>query len=187
MERADAITKSEGETLLKLARDSVQAAVSKFDVVLPDEAFLQAHRGVFVTHKSQGRLRGCIGYPTTSKPLAETVLKAATSAALHDNRFNAVTEEELPQLEVEVSVLTPPVAVKDVTEIVIGQHGLIVSQDSNRGLLLPQVAPEQGWTREQLLQQTCIKAGLPPTAWQTGAQLEIFEAQIFQEHAAPKG
>ena len=181
MDGARRLTEAEGETLLRFAREAVHAAVEHTQVTIPAAAFLATHRGVFVTLKSKGRLRGCIGYPIPAGPLAEILPKAARAAALDDHRFEAVSASELDRLKIEVSVLSPPVFVHTVADIEIGRHGLIVSYDSSRGLLLPQVASEQGWDRETLLEQTCVKAGLARSAWQSGAQLQTFEAQVFEE------
>lgn len=136
--------------------------------------------GAFVTLRCDGELRGCIGYIEAQKPLVETVEEAAMRAALDDYRFFPVTMEEVPRLEIEISVLSPLKCVDSVEEIVVGTHGLIVESKNRRGLLLPQVPVEQGWDREVFLSQTCRKAGLPPTAWsEPGVKLYSFTAEIF--------
>jgi AmmeMemoRadiSam system protein B/AmmeMemoRadiSam system protein A len=139
--------------------------------------------GVFVSlhRRKGGRLRGCIGSLQPRLPLVEAVVEEARNAATRDPRFPAVRAEELDGLEIEVSVLGPVVAVHDIDEIVIGRDGLLVTLGAQRGVLLPQVAEEQRWTREQFLTNTCLKAELPANAWQSGAMVERFAAQVFGE------
>ena len=114
----------------------------------------------------QGKLRGCIGVVETSEPLSSSIVHCASSAALRDPRFPPVSEEELGAVEVELSLLSRPAPLL-VSEIEIGRHGLIVSKDGRRGLLLPQVAVEHKLSREQFLAETCRKAGLSGDAWRT--------------------
>lgn len=137
--------------------------------------------GVFVTLKKNGLLRGCIGTVECRQPLAEEIARAAVSAAREDPRFPPVSTDELPGLDVEISVLGPLERIDplDPDSIVVGRHGLVVEQGWRRGLLLPQVAPEWGWDREQFLAHTCRKAGLPPDAWRRGADVYRFEADVF--------
>jgi len=152
-------------------------------------------RGVFVTLKRypDDALRGCIGYPLPVLPLRLAVAQAAVSAAVEDYRFRPVRADELPRISVEVSVLTVPVLLRfstpeeAVRAVVVGRDGLIVEGLGSSGLLLPQVAPEQGWSAEELLEGTCEKAGLPTTAWRDPRiKLRRFEAEIFRE-VAPDG
>ena len=142
-------------------------------------------RGAFVTLHVRGKLRGCVGQVETNKSLAETVARCAISAAREDDRFNPVQPGEVAQLEIEISVLSPP---KQITpsEIVIGKHGLIIECGPFRGLLLPQVAAERHWTAEKFLSETCLKAGLPSEAWKSAeTQIFGFTAEVFSEHEAP--
>ena len=152
-------------------------------------------RGVFVTlkHHPSGDLRGCIGYPLPVFPLGEAIPRAALAAAVDDPRFPPVRSGELDRLTVEVSVLTVPEPIRAarpddlVRAVVVGRDGLIVEGLGSSGLLLPQVAPEQGWTSEELLEGTCEKAGLPPGAWRDlRVTVKRFEAEIFAERA-PNG
>ena len=154
-------------TLLLYARESVQSAVlrSAAPEPLQREAFGIAC-GVFVTVHVQGKLRGCIGVVETSEPLGASILHCASGAALRDPRFPPVREEELRALEVELSLLSRPAPLL-VSEIELGKHGLIVTKDRRRGLLLPQVAVEHKLNREQFLAETCRKAGLSGEAWRT--------------------
>jgi AmmeMemoRadiSam system protein A len=120
------------------------------------------------------------------KPLFETVRDVAAMAAVKDERFPPVTAKELAELDYEVSVLSPLRRVLDVKEIRVGQHGLVMKKGADEGLLLPQVPTEQGWDRMSFLQQTCRKAGLPPSAWQDpDTDIFQFTALIFSDHQAP--
>lgn len=139
-------------------------------------------RGAFVTLKKKGRLRGCIGYIEAIKPLFTTIREMAHAAAFNDWRFPPVTAAEVPELEIEISVLSPVREITDTSEIEVGRHGIIITRGANRGLLLPQVATEWGWDRDTFLRETCRKAGLPMDAWEKkGTKIEIFSAEIFSE------
>ncbi len=172
--------------LLGLARDAIEAHLARrpMPVVDPAAGLLELRGGAFVTLRRGGELRGCIGNPESDDPLADTVMRCAVAAASEDPRFDPVTAGEFRLLEIEVSVLTPVEPVGDVHEIEVGRHGLVAEQDNRRGLLLPQVATEWGWDREMFIAQACVKAGLRPGAWRTGARLYRFEAEVFAEHGA---
>jgi AmmeMemoRadiSam system protein A len=142
---------------------------------------LQTRSGVFVTLHNREKLRGCIGIINPLEPLFQTVQECAGSAATSDPRFSPITPSELEEIVIEISVLSPPEPLKDLNQIDVGVHGLIISQYGRRGLLLPQVATEQHWDRETFLAQTCRKAGLPLDAWQTGAEIKVFTAFVFAE------
>jgi AmmeMemoRadiSam system protein A len=140
-------------------------------------------RGAFVTLKKRGHLRGCIGYVAPVEALALAVRDVAAFAALRDQRFPPVTASELSELTYEVSVLSPLRRVLDTRRIRIGTDGLVVKRDASEGLLLPQVAPEQGWDRLQLLENTCLKAGLHGTAWKdANTDIFSFTALVFGDH-----
>lgn len=144
---------------------------------------LRADGACFVTLTNAGQLRGCIGNMIAEGPLVEAVVRNAISAC-QDPRFvdNPVTATELDQLHIEISYLSPLRPVKDPREIVVGQHGLLIGLGGQRGVLLPQVAYERGWTRDEFLAQTCRKAGLPPEAWELpAAEIHSFEAEVFGE------
>jgi uncharacterized protein len=152
-------------------------------------------RGVFVTLKlyPHDRLRGCIGYPLPVLPLGQAIDQAAIAAATEDPRFRAVRAPEFPNLVVEISVLTVPETIRArspaeiVAAVQVGRDGLIVERPGASGLLLPQVAPEQGWSAEEFLDGTCEKAGLPAGAWRRpDVRVQRFEAEIFGE-ASPGG
>jgi AmmeMemoRadiSam system protein B/AmmeMemoRadiSam system protein A len=151
--------------------------VPEFNV---DSATLKENRGAFVTITKKGQLRGCIGYIEGRGPLHKTVEEMAEAAAFRDPRFGSVTERELPDLEYEISVLTPLQRITDVNEIEVGKHGIYMKKGWNSGLLLPQVATEYGWDRQTFLEHTCQKAGLPTNAWKDkSTEIYIFSADIF--------
>ena len=179
------LTASEKKQLLEIARKSVESAVGQnkaYELPANLPASLMQDRGAFVTLKEKGELRGCIGYTVAMQPLAETVRDVAALAALRDTRFHPVSPGELGQLTYEVSVLSPLRHVTDTNQIKVGEHGLMIVKGRTRGLLLPQVAPEQHWDRNTLLDETAIKAGLPPKAWrEKDADLFMFTAVVFGE------
>jgi uncharacterized protein len=176
------IPRDDGLCLVKLARAAVVAAALGDQAPEPPTTGVCALRaGAFVTLRRRGDLRGCIGQPEPRDPLGAVIVHCARAAALEDPRFTPVQPQELPTLDVEISVLTKPEIVLDPSAIVVGRHGLIVTRGGRRGLLLPQVAVEWGWTREEFLAHTCRKAGLPSDAWQHGAEVSAFEAEIFSE------
>ena len=133
---------------------------------------------MFTTLYRSDKLRGCVGYIQAVRPLVIAVAETARAAAMDDNRFTPVERDELPELRVSISVLSPTFAIEP-NQIEIGRHGLLIHQNSQRGLLLPQVASEHGWDIETFLEQTCYKAGLPGYAWKQGAAIEAFTAEIF--------
>jgi AmmeMemoRadiSam system protein A len=179
------IPHAEGHGLVALARAAVVAAAhGERPPVPPRDGVYALQAGAFVSLHRDGELRGCIGQTEPRDVLGDVIVHCAGAAALEDPRFTPVQPDELRGLDVEVSVLTPPVPVTDPSTIVVGRHGLIVGRDGRRGLLLPQVAVEWGWTREEFLAQTCRKAGLPPDAWRRGADVFAFEAEIFSEENA---
>lgn len=179
------LTSAEKRQLLEIARKSAESAVKDNQVYeLPANlpASLMQDRGAFVTIKENGELRGCIGYTAAIQSLAQTVRDVAGFAALRDPRFRPVTPGELRQLTYEVSVLSPMRRVMDVNQIKVGEHGLMIKKGRYRGLLLPQVAPEQHWDRKTFLDETAMKAGLPAKAWRDNdADLFMFTAVVFGE------
>lgn len=178
------LTEAQRQALVETARAAVGRVVAGADPKAVRTALeLPAASGVFVTLKERGQLRGCLGTLQATRDLAGTVARCAADAATSDPRFSPVSPAELPGLSVEVSVLGPlePIDPASPDAIVIGRHGLVAEQGARRGLLLPQVATEWGWTVEQFLRQTCRKAGLPDDAWQHGARIFRFEAEVFGE------
>ncbi len=142
---------------------------------------LQARQATFVTLTVGGKLRGCVGNLDPPGTLEESVASCAVAAATADPRFPPLSPEEFHQARIEISLLTPPVPVAGPREVTPGIHGIIVSQGERRGLLLPQVATEHGWTAETFLSQGSVKAGLRPDAWRAGAGIEVFTAEVFAE------
>ncbi len=141
--------------------------------------------GVFVTLRKRGELRGCIGRIQTDEPLSTTVPAVALDAALHDPRFPPVTGEELDDIHVEVSILTPPSPLQDLKDLAPGRDGVILEHEGRRGVFLPVVWDETGWTRLEFLRELASqKAGLAPDAWQ-GASLFVFQDQVFEEEPLP--
>ena len=184
------LTEADQQTLLQMARDAMREQLSHgrlSEVPAPAEV-LQQPCGAFVTLRKGKRLRGCIGYVEARRPLYMTVRECAVAAALHDPRFCAVTLQELPELNLEISVLSPLAEITP-EKIEIGRHGLLISQEPYHGLLLPQVAVEWKWDAPRFLEETCLKAGLPADAWRHGARIQAFTAQVFEEaerlHSAP--
>ncbi len=177
------LTDTDRHQLLTIARTSIDCHLNKKP--LPDFDLSQTLRdngAAFVTLTKYGRLRGCIGYTVAFKPLWETVSECAVKAATEDPRFPQVRANDLPNLHIEISVLTPLEKVKSLDEIKVGRDGLMISMGSRRGLLLPQVATENGWTETEFLEQTCRKAGLPESAYKSpNAVIERFQAVIFEE------
>jgi AmmeMemoRadiSam system protein A len=174
-------TDAQRHAMLELARAAVHAEVTGSPPPATVEIDLPGATGAFVTLKRRGQLRGCLGTLECRSSLAEEVARCAASAAREDPRFAPVAVSELADLDVEVSVLGPLESIDplDLDAIVVGRHGLVVERGTHRGLLLPQVAPEWGWTRDQFLAQTCRKAGLPEDAWRHGARVYRFEADVF--------
>jgi AmmeMemoRadiSam system protein A len=189
--------------LLRLAHDSISSALHRREISLDAPSpHLAEPRGVFTSlylrrkrqpdqrsqdqHKEDQReeeLRGCVGYILPTCPVFRAVAETARAAAFDDNRFPPVTPEEAPHLQIELSILSParPLPAE---QIEVGRHGLLISGQGRRGLLLPQVPVERGWDRTTFLEQTCRKAGLPRDAWQKGATIEAFTAEVFGEKSS---
>jgi AmmeMemoRadiSam system protein A len=183
-EQQGELNEEQQQILLKLARDTIRSYVT--DRTIPDlptgHAIFEAPRAVFVTLHKHGQLRGCIGCLEAQEPLAAAVRSSAISAATQDPRFPPVTAAELPEIEIEISVLSPLRQVASAEEITVGEHGVMVADGYRRGVFLPQVAPEQGWDRDTMLDCLCThKAGLPRDAWRRGAELHVFTTQVFSE------
>jgi AmmeMemoRadiSam system protein A len=178
------LSTTERKALLDFARQTIVARLT--GAAPPAPLALERpheHAGAFVTLHISGDLRGCIGYPGSTKRLDEVVGHCAVAAATEDPRFPTLAPSELRDLEVEISVLTPITRVSDVTEIEVGRDGLVVQDGFRKGLLLPQVATEHRWDRDTFLSHTCLKAGLRPDAWRTGATISRFQAEVFGDDA----
>ena len=174
---------SQKEILLKLARDAIRAYLENETVISPTaDEFLNEPTAAFVTLKIEEELRGCIGSVEASEPLGVTVIHCAISAAFRDPRFPPLTREEYPFVNLEISVLSPFQTISNPEEVIAGTHGIMLTKDYHRGLLLPQVAVEYDWDREAFLSFTCKKAGLPPDAWKDPeTTIAIFTAEVFGE------
>jgi AmmeMemoRadiSam system protein A len=167
--------------LLKLAHDAIASKIERREIShAPSSPHLAEPRGVFTTLYHRGNLRGCIGQVFPLAPLYRTVIETARGAAFGDPRFAPLTNEELPEVGISLSILSQLESIRP-EEIEIGRHGLLITLGSRRGLLLPQVPVEHAWDRITFLGQTCIKAGLPPNAWQTGAEIAAFTAEVFSD------
>jgi uncharacterized protein len=175
------IALADRKRLVDLARAAVIARVRRAPAPDAPDDLNVATSGVFVTIYWRGELRGCLGTLDERERLADAVVRLGGDVAEKDYRFAPLQAHELNDVSIDLSVLTSPEPVQDVTEIVVGRDGLIVEQGARRGLLLPQVAPEHGFDRETFLAHTCKKAGLPADAWQKGATIYRFEAEVFSE------
>ncbi len=194
------LSDEEGKFLLQLARNTVTQYLENGKILKPSKDTpkkLFEQCGVFVTINSlrggEKELRGCIGYPYPTSPLVEAVIDSAINASTQDPRFEPMSPEELDRVVFEISVLTPPEPVQTsdpkeyVKSIKVGEDGLIIERGYRKGLLLPQVPIEWGWSEEEFLCQCCMKAGLPPDSWLTkDAKISKFKAIIFEEQS-PNG
>lgn len=171
--------------LLRIARETL--AYETRGEPIPDfsdtvkKGVMTDNYGVFVTLKKRGELRGCIGSIIGTEPLWRGVIRNTINAASHDPRFPRVTTEEEPDIRIEISVLTPPRDVLGPEDIVAGRDGVILSQGASRAVFLPQVAPEQGWDVDEMLDHLAMKAGLRPGAWRSGTTFQTFQAHVFAE------
>jgi uncharacterized protein len=173
----------ERRLLLQSAHDAIVSTLEgREELPFTPSAHLAELRGVFTTLYSIGRLRGCVGYPTALMPLYRAVTESARAAAFEDPRFPPVDLEEARTVKICLSVLSPLQSILP-EQIEVGRHGLLISEGSSRGLLLPQVPLEHGWDRDTFLEQTCRKAGLPTDAWCNGAKVKIeaFTAEVFAD------
>jgi uncharacterized protein len=174
--------------MLTLARSAILSTLEKklrdrgaFGSAALERACFSLRRGVFVTLEVHGNLRGCIGVVEARDPLGESIVHCAQGAAFRDPRFAPLRVEEVPGLQIEISVLSGVFPI-DPGEIEIGKHGLVISRKGYRGLLLPQVATENKLARESFLAETCHKAGLPRDAWRDPAtRIDAFTCEIFHE------
>ena len=187
----DLLTPTEGACALSYARHILYEHVAEERFREPNfSPVFSQKRGVFVTLTKNGNLRGCIGFPHAILPLKEAIREAACSAATGDPRFPPVTSRELPELSVEVTVLTEPEVLNAAPEdrpskVEVGRHGLIIRGFGRSGLLLPQVPVEWGWNVMEFLDHTCMKAGLPKGCWrESTVEIFTFEGQIFSEKSS---
>ncbi len=175
-------TAEDRRLLLQIARDAIAAHLAGAPPPPMAGADVLARTGgAFVTIHNRGSLRGCIGHIDADEPLGVVVPRCAVAACSSDPRFPAIAASELAEIDLELSLLGPLEPIAGPDQIEIGRHGLVVERGWHRGLLLPQVATEWGWDAVSFLEHTCRKAGLPPDAWQRGAQLWRFDAEVFAE------
>jgi len=180
------LTAEERGILLRAARQTIESRLEHRSCPQPQASGnLKKKCGAFVTLTKKGSLRGCIGFVVAARPLLETVIEAAEASAFHDPRFPPLDRRELPQISIDISVLSEPRPLASLDEIQVGTHGLIVRRGLRSGLLLPQVATEYGWDRDTFLTHTCYKAGLPGDAWRAqDTEIELFSAEVFGEQGA---
>jgi AmmeMemoRadiSam system protein A len=177
------LSHAEKEKLLRMARETLAEYLKAGTIpaFLPGEPGLLQEVAAFVTlRRRDGELRGCIGRVEVSQPLYRTVQECVISAAVNDFRFPPVTAAELDDILVEISALSPFRPIHSPEEVQVGRHGLLIRKDARVGLLLPQVASDRNWSREEFLQAICLKAGLPSNAWRD-ADLYVFSAEVFEE------
>ncbi|MBN2322412.1 MAG: AmmeMemoRadiSam system protein A [Spirochaetes bacterium] len=178
------LLREEKRALLDLARSTIRARLDRTPPPSEDapSSTLKEPRGAFVTLHKKGALRGCIGIVEAIKPLWRTVSEMALASAFSDPRFPPLLKEEYDGIEIEISVMSPVRKVDTVDEIEVGTHGIIIKRGFQQGLLLPQVATEEGWDRETFLEHTCYKAGLGGGCWKRqGTEISVFSAEVFSE------
>jgi len=178
------LTDEEKATLFALAKDTLAWCVSKRKESFPIESYtitpkLKVNTATFVTLKIRGDLRGCIGSLVPVEPLYLSVHHNAVNAAMHDPRFSPVRSAELPEITVDVSVLSPIRDIPGLDAFKLGQHGIILGMGQARAVFLPEVATEQGWTKEETLAYLSQKAGLSADAWRKGAKFQVFESVVL--------
>jgi hypothetical protein len=177
---AETLTDEDKALLLRIAKDAVEAKLRRKAFTPPEHENLDFTQGAFVTITVNGELRGCIGQIRGREPIAGTIAEMAVQAAFEDPRFEPVTREELEVLTFEISILSPLKRVRAIGDIVVGKHGLLIKLDWHSGLLLPQVASENGWALDEFLEQTCLKAGLPKHGYKDKyAEIYSFTAVVF--------
>jgi AmmeMemoRadiSam system protein A len=178
------LTELEQKSLLGIARSTIESHIrtGKIPEAKPLTPKLAEKRGAFVTLQERGELRGCIGYVEAVRPLYQAVREMAVAASTEDPRFPPVGVEELENVDIEITVLSPLRPLPSPDSVIVGKHGLVIRKGFRSGLLLPQVPFEQGWDREQFLANICLKAGLPASAYkEKDAQLFCFTGQVFGE------
>ena len=185
------LTDSEKDTLFAIAKDTLAwcvpgaaGAMNKKQGPFSIESYtitprLKAHDATFVTLKIRGELRGCIGSLAPVEPLYLSVHHNAVNAAMHDYRFSPLRGDELPDITVDVSILSPIRDIPNPDAFKLGQHGIILGKGAARAVFLPEVATEQGWTKEETLAYLSRKAGLSADAWREGARFQVFESVVL--------
>lgn len=180
--KSSPLNEREKRALLGLARSTIASWLGRPGATAPDDALPGVNGGAFVSLHRWGSLRGCIGTFATDQPVVDTVRDMALAAASSDPRFPPLRDDELDDVNLEISVLSPRWRATSIDEIQVGVHGLSIQRGAHRGVLLPQVATRFGWDRDTFLEETCRKAGLPPDAWKDPTtRLELFTAEVFAE------
>jgi len=176
------LSTADKKELLKYARETIDQYFETRTVPLPGNINpdLKIKRGAFVTLKKHSKLRGCIGHMAEDTPLSTIIGAMALQAAFNDRRFNPLSHDELPEVEIEISVLTPFTKIKNADDIQLGLDGVIVKKGGRQAVFLPQVATETGWSKEMFLDQLCYKAGLDAGDWKS-SELFTFQADVFSE------
>lgn len=171
----------EKKILLSLARNTIAKSLGlSFEEI--DASLYDERRGSFVTLKMKGRLRGCIGYVLAIKPLYQQIIDLSLEAAYEDPRFPRLEKEEFPYIDIEISVMSAPKKIKDLSEFELSRDGIILTVGASSSIFLPQVADETGWTKDQMLAALSRKAGLYPDAYKsTEAKLMTFTAEVFHD------
>ncbi len=179
----ESLTPGGKTVLLSFARKTLGQFLTSETVPLARgfDPLLENRRGVFVTLRQNGRLRGCVGHMAEDLPLCQAVGAMALQAAFNDRRFRPVTLRELPGIEIEISALTPCRSIESIKEIQVGRDGVLLEKNGLSAVFLPHVATEQGWDRDQMLEHLCLKAGLPPGSWKDRTRFATFQADVFRE------
>ncbi|MCR4289592.1 MAG: AmmeMemoRadiSam system protein A [Candidatus Scalindua sp.] len=181
------------KALLSIARESIKSAITNTPNKQPQIEItrlgLQGKNGAFVTLKTHGKLRGCIGRMVSDIPLYKLVSEMAVSAAKEDPRFGQIKPSELEDLEIDISILSPLQKTDDPLDLELGRHGIYIKKEASNGCFLPQVATETGWTKEEFLSQCCsMKAGLSPDAWKhKNVEVYIFTVEMISEKINKNG
>jgi len=181
-----ALTDEEKQTLFAIVEETLQWCVSRSREAFSFDAYsitpkLKEETATFVTLKMRGALRGCIGSLAPVAPLYKSVHENAINASMKDFRFQPVSAAELPGLDVHISILSPIVGIGSLDEFKIGEHGIIIEKHGRRAVYLPEVAVEQGWTKEETLASLCRKAGLNADAWREGASYKVFSSVVLSK------
>jgi len=177
------LTISQKKALLEFARQTIANFLNSETIPLSRnfDPALKRKQGAFVTLRKKEDLRGCIGHMENDRPLCETIRSMALQAAFNDPRFQPLTVDELPDIEIEISVLTPDKKIDNAEEIIPGRDGVLLKKEGRQAVFLPQVATERNWNRYQLLDNLCIKAGFKTGSWKKDSELFTFQAIIFKE------
>ena len=172
------------KALLELARNTIKKRLlPNVDSVSVDKSQFEGFQGAFVSVHVDKDLRGCIGYIIGFQPLYKTIEDLALAAAFNDSRFNPISVDEVDKVDIEISILSEPAQIEDVSQIVVGKHGVILTYGAHKGLLLPQVAVEQGWNRDEFFYHVCLKAGVNPKfVEKENCLIQVFEAEVFSEN-----